>query len=117
MRIRLFPALAAAVLSAVLAVPAMAGDCEGRVVGVRPISQYNHANGNGFLAVRSGPGGGYNQVGEVYRGDVLSVYGRVGKWYEVTCMAGRCTNPLWGPAYPQGWVHRNYVQVSGVCPR
>lgn len=115
------PALAASVLLAAglaaASVPAAAGDCEGTVVGVRPISQYNHANGNGFLAVRAGPGGAFVQIGEVYRGDTLSVYRRSGSWYEASCMYGRCQNPLWGPAYPSGWVHRNYVRVSGVCPR
>ena len=97
--------------------PAAAYDCEGTVVGVRPISQYNHANGNGFLAVRNGPGGGYAQTGEVYRGDTLSVYGKSGNWYEASCMFGRCQNPLWGPAYPAGFVHKNYVKVRGFCPR
>lgn len=93
-----------------------AGDCEGRVVGVRPLSQYNHTAGRGFLAVRSGPGSSSRQIGEVYAGDLVSVYGRVGRWYEVTCMEGRCTRPLWGPAYPSGWVHRDYVRARGVCP-
>ncbi len=103
---------AAAPLSA-----ARAGDCEGTVVGVRSVSQYNHAAGNGFLAVRNGPGSGYRQVGELYRGDHVSAYDKSGKWYAVTCMWGRCTNPLWGPAYPQGWVHGGYLSLSGVCPR
>ena len=49
-------------------------------------------------------------------GDLVSVFGRVGRWYEVTCMEGRCTRPLWGPAYPSGWVHRDYVRARGVCP-
>ena len=93
-----------------------AGDCTGYVVGVRPLNQYNHANGNGFLAVRTGPGTGYAQVGEVYAGDMLSVYDRRGNWYAVTCMQGVCANPLWGPAYPSGWVYRKYVSANGVCP-
>ena len=96
--------------------PAGAGDCTGYIVGVRPLSQYNHANGNGFLAVRSGPGGKYRQVGELYSGDEISVYGRRGNWYEVTCMSGVCTNPLWGPAVPSGWVYGKYISIGGVCP-
>lgn len=95
---------------------AHAGDCTGHVVGVRPLSQYNHAAGNGFLAVRSGPGGKYRQVGELYAGDEISVYGRRGNWYEVTCMSGVCTNPLWGPAVPSGWVYGKYISIGGVCP-
>ena len=101
---------------ATASVPASAGDCEGVVVGVRPISQYNHANGNGFLAVRAGPGGGYAQIGEVYRGDGLAITAKSGKWYEATCLYGRCEDPLWGPSYPSGWVHRSYVRLSGACP-
>ncbi len=115
---RVAAALAAFVVAAPLAVAdARAGDCEGTVVGVRSVSQYNHAAGNGFLAVRSGPGSGYRQVGELYRGDRVSVYDRRGSWYAVTCMSGRCTNPLWGPSYPQGWVYGKYLTMSGVCPR
>jgi uncharacterized protein YraI len=111
------PFLLAAALVATSLPAAAVFDCEGTVVGVRPISQYNHANGNGFLAVRTGPGGGYAQIGEVYRGDTLSVYGKSGNWYEASCMFGRCQNPLWGPPYPAGWVHKNYVKVRGYCPR
>lgn len=95
---------------------AEAGDCTGNVVGVRPLGQYNHARGNGFLAVRNGPGSSYTQIGEVYAGDLVSVYDRRGSWYAVTCMEGVCTNPLWGPAFPSGWVYRKYVAVGGVCP-
>lgn len=96
--------------------PASAGDCTGYVVGVKPISQYNHARGNGFLAVRTGPGSSYQQIGEVYRGDEVSVYDRRGNWYAITCMSGRCTQPLWGTPVPSGWVSRKYVDARGVCP-
>jgi uncharacterized protein YgiM (DUF1202 family) len=112
--------LAALALGAALltlpANPAAAGDCTGYVVGVRPISQYNHAAGNGFLAVRNGPGGNYRQIGEVYAGDEVSVWDRRGNWYQIACMSGRCLNPLWGPASPQGWVSARYVDAGGVCP-
>ena len=96
--------------------PASAGDCTGYVVGVKPISQYNHARGNGFLAVRTGPGSSYQQIGEVYRGDEVSVYDRRGNWYAITCMSGRCTRPMWGTPMPSGWVSRKYVDARGVCP-
>lgn len=98
------------------AAPALAGDCEGRIVGVKPISQYNHARGTGFLAVRSGPGGSYKQIGEVYAGDLVSVWDRRGDWYAVTCMSGRCTSPMWGNPSPSGWAHRSHIRASGVCP-
>ncbi len=95
---------------------AIAGDCTGFVIRVRPISQYDHYNGNGFLAVRTGPGSGYQQIGELYLGDEISVWDRRGNWYQVACMSGRCNNPLWGTPSPQGWVYRKYVSVGGVCP-
>ena len=89
--------------------------CNGTVVGVRPASQYNHANGRGYLAVRSGPGGKYQQLGEVYASDIVAVYAKRGKWFEVACVQGLCTNPLWGPAYPSGWVHGNYLRLHQAC--
>jgi len=99
-----------------LAPAAAAGDCTGRVVGVRPISQYDHAAGRGYLAVRNGPGGSYRQIGELYADDEVSVYDRRGNWYAVTCMSGRCERPLWGQPTPSGWAHRSYIRVGGVCP-
>lgn len=103
-------------LTAILTQGAQAGDCTGRVVGVKPIREYNHASGTGFLAVRTGPGGSYRQIGEVYAGDEVSVYDRSGNWLAVTCMSGRCTRPLWGQPSPSGWVHRSYIRARGVCP-
>jgi uncharacterized protein YgiM (DUF1202 family) len=75
-----------------------AGDCTGNVTGIRPLSQYNHVAGNGFLAVRSGPGTGYQQISELYLGDEIAVWSRNGNWYQVQCMSGRCTEPALGPA-------------------
>ncbi|NKX43287.1 SH3 domain-containing protein [Roseicyclus persicicus] len=95
---------------------AAAGDCTGHVVGVRPLSQYNHAAGNGFLAVRTGPGTQYPQLGELYLGDEIAVWAREGGWYQVQCMSGRCLNPLWGQPNPNGWVSGRYLSVGGVCP-
>ena len=107
---------AALLVAPILTQGAEAGDCTGRVVGVKPISQYNHASGSGFLAVRTGPGGSYRQIGEVYAGDEVSVYDRKGNWLAVTCMSGRCTRPLWGQPNPSGWAHRSYIRARGVCP-
>lgn len=115
-RLTVAVAIATVLLVAVPAVGAMAGDCTGTVVGVQPLSRYDHRAGNGFLAVRSGPGAGYAQVGEVYAGDLVSVYDRRGRWYAVTCIEGTCTDPLWGPARSSGWVYRKYVRAAGVCP-
>ena len=107
------PAIMAAGL---LAGPALAGDCTGYVVGVRPLTQYDHAAGHGFLAVRSGPGTGFNQIGEIYLGDEISVWERQGNWLHVYCMSGRCLTPLWGNPTPQGWAYAKYLSIGGVCP-
>ena len=64
----------------------------------------------------TGPGSSYQQIGEVYRGDEVSVYDRRGNWYAITCMSGRCTRPMWGTPMPSGWVSRKYVDARGVCP-
>ena len=109
------PILAAAAILSMMS-PAMAGDCTGNVVGVRPISQYNHATGSGFLAVRTGPGSKYAQIGELYANDEVSVWERSGGWLMVVCMSGRCTSPKWGEPSPRGWVSAKYVDYGGVCP-
>lgn len=98
------------------AAPAMAGDCTGYVVGVSPITAYDHAAGRGFLAVRTGPGTGYDQFGELYLGDEISVWEQYGNWYRVQCMTGRCQSPLWGQPNPNGWVFGGYLSIAGVCP-
>ena len=108
-------ALAAATLLA--AVPAaQAADCTGFVVGVRPITQYNPSTGSGFLAVRTGPGTQFQQIGELYAGDEVAVWDRRGNWYLVRCMAGRCMNPMRGEPMPTGWSFGRYLSVGGVCP-
>lgn len=110
-------AAAAAFLVTMMAVPetADAVSCTARVVGVRPASQYNHASGRGYLAVRSGAGGKYRQLGELYAGDEVVVYAKRGNWFDIACTAGLCTNPLWGPAYPTGWAHGKYLRLSNAC--
>ena len=108
--------IGAAVLAVLPALPALAGDCTGHVIDVRPVLQYDHARGEGFLAVRAGPGAGFEQTGELYRGDGVAVFDRSGNWYAVTCMAGQCTEPLWGPPMPRGWVYGRYLRLDGVCP-
>ncbi len=113
--IKTFVAVAAVGLSLWTAV-ARAGDCTGYVVGVRPISQYDHDRGNGFLALRSGPGSDFNQVGEVYLGDEYWVSERRGDWAYVGCTNGGCTTPLWGPPYPEGWAYAKYLDYDGICP-
>ncbi|MCB1337699.1 MAG: SH3 domain-containing protein [Maritimibacter sp.] len=109
-------AVAVAMACAGLAAPAIGGDCTGNVVGLRPVAQYDHGTGAGFLAVRSGPGTGYGQIGELYLGDEIAVWERRGDWLYVACMAGRCLTPLWGNPAPQGWAYGGYLEIGGVCP-
>ena len=113
---RPFKILATTVALALFAAPAIAGDCTGHVTGVRPLSQYNHAAGNGFLAVRTGPGSQNAQIGELYLGDEISVWERQGNWLHVYCMSGQCLTPLWGSPTPQGWAYAKYLSIGGVCP-
>ena len=115
----MFRALALTLSAAALAVTAQvshAGDCTGYVVNVRPLSQYNHAKGHGFLAVRTGPGSKFQQLSELYLGDEIAVWERSGNWYHVQCMTGRCRAPLWGQADANGWVYGKYLDIGGVCP-
>lgn len=99
-----------------IAAPAYAADCTGQVVGVRSPSAYNRATGSGFLAVRTGPGSDYRQIGELYAGDEVAAYDRRGSWYAVACMRGQCMRPFWGQPMPRGWVHGHYLRLGGVCP-
>ena len=90
---------AAAPLSA-----AHAGICEGTVVGVASLNHYNHFSGSGFLAVRTGPGSGYHQIGELYRHDHVEVTGKsgIGIW---PLHVGPLHEPAVGAGLPQGWVY------------
>ncbi|MCC5999275.1 MAG: SH3 domain-containing protein [Pararhodobacter sp.] len=107
---------ATVILTMTLPVPASAGDCTGFVIGVRPVSQYNPATGAGFLAVRSGPGTQFMQIGELYLGDEIAVWERSGSWYMVRCMSGRCLRPMRGDPRPTGWVFGRYLDIGGLCP-
>lgn len=108
-------AMSAAMMAAA---PDMASgaDCTGHVTGVRPFSQYNPATGAGYLAVRSGPGTQFSQIGELYLGDEVAVWERSSNWYMVRCMSGRCLRPRRGDPGPTGWVFGRYLDIGGVCP-
>ncbi|MDD9726445.1 SH3 domain-containing protein [Roseovarius sp. SK2] len=40
-------------------------------------------NGDGFLALRTGPGSKYQQIGNLHNGDAAYIYGGQGKWLYV----------------------------------
>lgn len=76
------------------------------------------ASGDGFLAVRSGPGSRYRKLDELHNGEVVIVYEVRGKWAGVvyrtkatTCSATK-THPI---TYERkGWVHTNWLrQLAG----
>lgn len=83
----------------------------GNVMGLK-------AGGDGFLAVRSGPGSGYRQLGALHNGDRVTIFGGDGDWLAVLVPGGQIDQ---GDACARvgprrvlsgsglGWVHRNWV--------
>lgn len=81
------------------AIPAdgQAAGCAGSLVaGLDP-------QGDGFLAVRSGPGTGYRQIDALYNGNAVRTCARSGKWIGV----------YYGSPRRKGWVHGNWL-VDGA---
>ena len=89
---------AASIWAVPISGPAQAQYCEGLVNGLS--SHYNRAKGTGFLAVRSGPRGSARQVGELFNGDRVELFGRKGKWYKVAEVNGSV----------EGWAFAHYIQ-------
>jgi hypothetical protein len=91
-------------VSSVLVLPldtaneAQAGVCDGRVY--RLSQNYNPSTGAGFLALRAGPTAQATQIGELFNGMQLEIFGRRGNWLQV-----------YSPDLDQeGWVYRRYVR-------
>jgi len=79
-----------------------------RVVGLDPA-------GDGFLAVRSGPGTQYRKLAELHNGDNVLVFDHKGKWSGVVygdTSSVDCISPRTRPIpYPRkGWVHSNWLK-------
>jgi len=72
------------------------------------------AGGDGFLAVRSGPGTDYRQIDELHNGDVVYTYDQKGDWigiaYDVSSIecASKTTRPI--PYDKKGWVHGAWLR-------
>lgn len=72
------------------------------------------AGGDGFLAVRSGPGTQYRKIDELYNGEVVIVYEVRDKWAGVVYRTetfdcgSTVTRPV--PYENKGWVHTNWLQ-------
>ena len=63
-----------------------------RVAGLNP-------RGDGFLAVRTGPGTKYRMIDKLYNGDVVETMKRRGSWVGVRYRNGR-----------KGWVHSRWLR-------
>jgi hypothetical protein len=96
--------LAALAVLALSAGPALARNpvCDGLVRGLS--SHYNPASGSGFLAVRAGPTASATQIGELFNGDHVEIFGHDGRWLRIYSSAvGR-----------RGWVYGRWVRDN--CP-
>ncbi|MFD1343383.1 SH3 domain-containing protein [Litorisediminicola beolgyonensis] len=62
-------------------------------------------NGDGFLALRAGPGTNYAQIGSLHNGDAAYIYGGRGKWLYVEngSMNGR-------EAKFRGWIYNAWCE-------
>ncbi|MGB5736293.1 MAG: SH3 domain-containing protein, partial [Thiohalocapsa sp.] len=59
--------------------------------------------GDGFLAVRSGPGSNYRMIDRLSNGDRVYVYTARGSWYGIVYLDGT-----------KGWSHKNWLyQIAG----
>ena len=89
-----------------------AANCSaGTVMGLR-------ADGDGFLAVRSGPGSDFRKLGELSNGDRVTIFGAEGDWLAVLVPGGRIDQAdacqrvgsrrqISGAGL--GWAHRNWI--------
>ncbi|UES41183.1 SH3 domain-containing protein [Roseibium aggregatum] len=75
------------------------------------------AGGDGFLAVRAGPGSDFDKIDEVHNGDRLYLFSESGDWYGVLYGVGELdcspiTEPRKAerPGAKSGWVHKNWVR-------
>lgn len=63
-------------------------------------------NGDGFLAVRAGPGTNYPKIGELHEGDVVNTCDARGPWIGILLSYPKPGQPL-GPG---GWVHGRWLR-------
>ncbi|GKX33590.1 MAG: hypothetical protein MnENMB40S_12080 [Rhizobiaceae bacterium MnEN-MB40S] len=82
----------------------------GRVTGLK-------ADGDGFLAVRSGPASGHRKLDELHNGDRVWLFDRQGQWIgivygveEVSCDPIE-KDRIVPHAGRKGWVHENWVEI------
>jgi len=89
-----------------------AANCSvGTVMGLK-------AGGDGFLAVRTGPGASYRKIGELHNGDRVTIFEERDGWYGVLIPGGRVSpSDACGRVGPRrqlsgsglGWVHGRWI--------
>ena len=90
----------------------------GEIVGLDP-------KGDGFLSVRSGPGGSqYTEIDRLYNGDQVYICGDKGPWQAIVYSPDRALGATCGvtknwstdQAYTgpcrQGWIHSRYLKAT-----
>lgn len=115
-------AISGVALAGALAVPVIVGKVPeydacmstGAVKGLNP-------HGDGFLAVRAGPGSQYQMIDKLLEGQNVFVCDERGQWLGVVYTRGNqdCgvtsalnrPTPYAGPC-PAGWVHRNFINIT-----
>jgi hypothetical protein len=98
-----------------LDVPILEAGGDGQMASCSSSTVYGlKSGGDGFLAIRSGPGTEYRKIGELYNGDVVFVFEARGKWAgvvyrteNVTC-ASTVSRPV--PYENKGWVHTKWLK-------
>ncbi|MGI3170584.1 hypothetical protein ACRARG_15645 [Pseudooceanicola sp. C21-150M6] len=75
------------------------------------------AGGDGFLAVRTGPGSDYRKIDEVHNGDDVYIFDKKGKWlgvsYNMSYRQLTCSeNPRYLNYPYMGWVHENWIKIN-----
>jgi hypothetical protein len=75
------------------------------------------ADGDGFLAVRKGPGSKHAKIDELKNGDKVWLFDTKGKWIgvvygvqELSCSPIDADRPVQTRG-KKGWVHQNWVEV------
>lgn len=73
------------------------------------------ADGDGFLAVRAGPGTKYRKIDELHNGEVVYVFDIRGKWagivYRTASVSCSSTSTRPVPFANKGWVHTKWLKA------
>jgi uncharacterized protein YgiM (DUF1202 family) len=82
----------------------------GQVTGLK-------ADGDGFLAVRSGPGSGHTKLDELHNGDRVWLFEQKGEWIgivygveDLSCSPVETDREVKTDG-KKGWVHENWIEV------